>query len=602
MPPNARILAVNDASPEPALAAALRELAQSGKIDLVPSCPADPARNLGFPSAVNAGLSASSGRDVVLLNSDTLVAGDWLTILADAAYSAPDIGTATPLSNDATILSYPQTAAPNPFPSLPETRSLAAQAAQANGGRVVEIPTGHGFCMFIRHDCLAGTGGLEEAVFAQGYGEENDFSERARALGWRHVGVPGAYVAHEGGVSFGAGRTHLLMRNLGILAALHPGYHPRIATFMAGDALFRARRRLDEVRWREGQKPGAVLLVTHGGAGGTKRIVAGRALEIRQGGLRPIVLSAADGLCCVGEEDGGFPNLRYQLPAELQALLSLLGNDKPVAAELHHLLGHDHSITRVFAAFGIPYDVWIHDYSWLCPRISLVMGEGRYCGEPPASVCETCVRQWGRAIEDPIAPTLLRVRSAGDLLSARTIRVPSEDVARRLRRHFRGVNPTVTPWQEPPPFEQPSVHRRNGRLVVAIVGGIGVEKGFDVLLACAADAAARNLPIEFVIVGYSIDDDSLEATGHVRITGPFRQDEANGLIAAQGAHMAFLPSIWPETWCYALSDMWEAGLSAAVFDIGAPADRVRQSGRGWVLPLGLPAASINDVLLRFANA
>ncbi len=602
LPPAARILAVNDASPEPAVVAALQDLAQAGRIDLVASCAADPARNLGFPSAVNAGLAAASGRDVVLLNSDTLVAGDWLTMLADAAYSAADIGTATPFSNDATILSYPQAAAPNRFPSPSETRTLAAQAAQANGGLIVEIPTAHGFCMFIRHDCLASTGGFEEAIFAQGYGEENDFSERARDLGWRHVGVPGAFVAHEGGVSFGAGRTHLLMRNLGILAALHPGYHPRIATFMASDALFPSRRRLDEVRWRSGRQAGAVLLITHGGAGGTKRIVAGRGAEIRQAGLRPIVLSASDGLCCVGEEEGGFPNLRYHLPGELPALLALLGDDKPVAAELHHLLGHDHSITALFAAFKIPYDVWVHDYSWLCPRISLVMGEGRYCGEPPAPVCESCVRQWGRAIEDPVSPTLLRTRSAADFAAARSIRVPSDDVARRLRRHFPRVRPDVTPWQAHPPFQAPSVHARTGRLVVATVGGIGVEKGFDVLLACALDAAARKLPVDFVIVGYSIDDDSLEATGHVRITGPFRQDEAGALIAAQGAQMAFLPSIWPETWCYALSDIWEAGLSAAVFDIGAPADRVRQCGRGWVLPLGLPAPSINDVLLRFANA
>jgi GT2 family glycosyltransferase len=41
----------------------------------------------------------------VLLNSDTLVAPGWLEDLRAVAYSAPDIGTATPLSNDATILS-----------------------------------------------------------------------------------------------------------------------------------------------------------------------------------------------------------------------------------------------------------------------------------------------------------------------------------------------------------------------------------------------------------------------------------------------------------------------------------------------------------------
>jgi hypothetical protein len=86
-------------------------------------------------------------------------------------------------------------------------------------------------------------------------------------------------------------------------------------------------------------------------------------------------------------------------------------------------------------------------------------------------------------------------------------------------------------------------------------------------------------------------------TGHAFVTGPFAPTEAAAVIAGTGAQMAFLPSVWPETWCFALTDIWNAGLDAAVFDIGAPAERVRRSGRGWVLPLGLPPARINDALL-----
>jgi glycosyltransferase involved in cell wall biosynthesis len=132
---------------------------------------------------------------------------------------------------------------------------------------------------------------------------------------------------------------------------------------------------------------------------------------------------------------------------------------------------------------------------------------------------------------------------------------------------------------------------------VAVVGAIGLEKGFEVLLACARDAAERDLALEFVVVGYTVDDTALLATGRAFVTGEFARAEAATLIAAQGAQLAFLPSVWPETWCYALSDAWAAGLSAAVFAIGTPADRVRAQGRGWVLPLGLPADRVNEVLL-----
>ena len=596
-----RIVVVDDGSPEPELVAALDALATAGTIMLIRPAELGPHSG-GFPAAVNAGIRVASGRHVVLLNSDTLVAPGWLHGLRAAACSAPDIGTATPLSNEASIFSYPAAAGGNPAPDLAATRSLASLAARANAFRLVDVPTAHGFCMFIRHDCLAATGRFEEGLFAQGYGEENDFSERATALGYRHVAVPGIYVAHLGGVSFGAAGRDLLRRNLAILNRLHPGYAKRVADFVEADLLAPARRRLDVERWlvrggEGGPQPASVLLVTHGGGGGTARIVGERAKALQHQGLRPVVLSAVEGLCAVGDAEGVYPNLVYALPSELGPLARLLSAGAPVSAELHHLLGHDHSVLRLFAALRIPYDVWIHDYSWFCPRLSFVTGEGRFCGEAPATVCDPCVARWGRGIEDPIPAAALRVRSAADLQRAHRVVVPSADVARRVSRHVPGLVPEIVAWEEPPVFCQPSVNGGRGRRKVAVVGAIGMEKGLATLLACAQDASARALKLEFVVIGYTSDDAALLETGRVFITGEFARSEAIELIRSQQPNLAFLPSIWPETWCYALSDVWSAGLSAAVFDIGTPADRVRHYGRGWVLPLGLPPSRVNDVLL-----
>ena len=595
-----RIIAVDDATPEPELAAALDRLAASGQIILVRPAP----HALGFPAACNAGMKAAAGCHIVLLNSDTLVAPGWLESLRDAACSAPDIGTATPLSNEASIFSFPDAAGGNPAPDLAGTTALASLARRANDGRLVDVPTAHGFCMFVRRDCLAATGPFDAALFAQGYGEENDFSERARALGFRHVAVPGVFVAHLGGASFGIAGQALLRRNFGLLRTRHPDYPARVAAFIAADSLAPARRRLDAARWRtrpEARAPGdAVLLVTHGAGGGTARVVAERAAALRAQGRRPIVLLARKGRCEVGDAEGAYPNLAYVLPAERAQLQRLLASERPAGAELHHLLGHDHSLLSLLRALGVAYDIWVHDYGWFCARLSFVTGEGRFCGEAPASVCEACIAEWGRGIEDPVAPAALRARSAADFAGARRVVVPSADVGRRVARHVPGVTPVVEPWEPPadtttPP--SPGARGRNGRRRVAVIGAIGLEKGVQVLLACAQDAALRRLALDFVVVGYTSLDDELIATERVFITGEFVAGEAETLIRAQGADLAFLPSVWPETWCFALSDAWRAGLPAAVFDIGTPALRVRQSGRGWVLPLGLPAPRVNDVLL-----
>jgi hypothetical protein len=50
-----------------------------------------------------------------------------------------------------------------------------------------------------------------------------------------------------------------------------------------------------------------------------------------------------------------------------------------------------------------------------------------------------------------------------------------------------------------------------------------------------------------------------------------------------------LPAIWPETWSFVLIDVLKQGLTVIVFDIGAPAARLRRLGRGRVLPFALAA-------------
>ncbi len=234
--PPSRVIVIDDASPEPDLIAALDRLARQKRIRLIRN-----RRNQGFPRSANAGLLAASGRDVILLNSDTLVAPGWAEDLRAAAYSARDIGTVTPLSNDATILSYPSRTAANAVPDMRETGRLAALARRANGGTVVDIPVGVGFCMYMRRDCLDAVGLLRADVFAQGYGEENDFCLRARHLGWRHVAAPGVFVAHVGGQSFGAAASHLRARNTALLERMHPGYAGLIQRHAKADPLALAR-------------------------------------------------------------------------------------------------------------------------------------------------------------------------------------------------------------------------------------------------------------------------------------------------------------------------------------------------------------------------
>ena len=618
VPARTPVIVVDDAGPDPALAAALDALARTRDIRLIRN-----PRNRGFPASANIGMAAAGARrDVVLLNSDTVVPPGWLERLGAAAWSAPDIGTVTPLSNDATILSYPHVDRAQGPPAAKMLDRIDRMAARANGGGTVDIPTGVGFCLYIRGDCLAETGPFREDVFAQGYGEENDFCLRARHLGWRHVAATGLFVSHIGGQSFRATREHLLRRNLGLLERLHPGYHDLIAAHVAADPLAEARRRLDLARWR-GRRPapsrtaaGAVILITHDEGGGVERQIGARARTLAEVGFHPIILRpAGDGSCLVeaagSDEDiwrNVFPNLRFRIPEELPALAALLRRERPDHVELHHQLGHHHALLTLPALLGVPMDVFVHDYAAICPRVTLVSTANRYCGEPEARQCEACIADLGSRLREDISVEALRRRTADDLTRARRVVFPSADAEKRWRRYVPSLSGETVPWENDaarpgraePPRRAPSrgVHRCR----IAIIGAIGTEKGYDVILDCARDAAWRDLPLEFVIIGFTHDDPRLIDTGRVQITYRFPLETAVKEITAQAADIAFIPSIFPETWCFALSDAWAAGLKTVVFDIGTQAARVRATGRGWVLPLALPIWEINKSLMALAKS
>jgi glycosyltransferase involved in cell wall biosynthesis len=608
IPRGTRIMVIDDAAPEPVLSHALDRLAVRRRISLLRH-----SAKRGSAASADAGLRSSPGRDVVLLSGDILVAPGWLDRLRNAAYAASDIGSVTPLSNAASLAGYPAPAGTNLAVDAAEAGRLDRLAQRANGAATADIPTGAAFCVYLRRDCLDAAGPMRADGFAHGDGAVADLSLRARRLGWRHVVATGVFVGHAGDPTSGQGRRFLRTGDQAVLNRLHPGWEALVGAWTEAGGLAAPRRRLDEVRWREARPRGraagrAVLLITHDRGGGVERHLAARCAALAEAGDRPVLLrpartaAGAPAASFGGVARGAYPNLIYALPSELRVLAARLRAERPVRVELHHLLGHHPAVLQLLAMLGVPYDVHVHDYAWFCPRVVLLGPLGRYCGEPEPDACETCVAEAGRVIEEDIPVQALIDRSAALLRAAGRVIVPSRDAAARMRRHFPTLRARIEPHENEARLSAPVAVEPAATCRVLTIGAIGIQKGFDVLFECARDAASRRLPLEFVVVGHTIDDARLMNTGRVFVTGEFAASEAQALIRAQQPTLALLPSVWPETWCFALTEMWQAGLHVAAFDLGAQAERIRASGgRGTLLPLGLSAPAINNALLAAAG-
>jgi O-antigen biosynthesis protein len=174
----------------------------------------------------------------------------------------------------------------------------------------------------------------------------------------------------------------------------------------------------------------------------------------------------------------------------------------------------DHMIALV-KALDVRWEVNLHDYKTICPRINLVDEKGFYCGEPSKTACCKCLSQAGSdfQVTDIDAWRAMHRRA---LLAADQVLVPDVDPAERLLRYFPEVTFTVSPHQDIDlarvPARAPELASYEN-LRIVVIGAIGKIKGFEVLLACARHARQQKLPLDFILMGYSMNDRQLEQAG-----------------------------------------------------------------------------------------
>ena len=324
-----------------------------------------------------------------------------------------------------------------------------------------------------------------------------------------------------------------------------------------------------------------------------------RIAAIQAAGMRAIVIRPARNYAVSDGTEPANPALTFDTS---EALATFLRADTPTAVECHHLAYHHAGIENLANLLSIPQDIVVHDFAAICPQITLCSTSGRYCGEPlDPQDCTYCVEDLGSAFDFAGSVEDLRHAQRTMFAMARSISAPSQDTATRLRRYMPNCHITVSPPEDdtmPASIARRKLPRKPGTpITVAVVGALGINKGYNILLACARDAERRGLNLHFHIVGHTIDDSRLLATGHAFVSGPFQEGEAQAILADARAHVGFLPSVWPETWCYALSELWRARLHVLAFAIGNQADRIRATAAGTLLPLNAPPQLINHTLM-----
>ncbi|MDD5383772.1 MAG: glycosyltransferase family 2 protein [Gallionella sp.] len=169
-------------------------------------------RNLGFAVACNLGAQTADGKHILFLNPDCILEHNAISLLIQAANSAPDVGMVGGLltNPDGTEQVGGRRAVPTPWRSFvrafgfsklsnryPRLFSDFSLHKQPLPDRPIEVEAISGACMLVRRDALEEVGLLDEGYFM--HCEDLDWCMRFRQKGWKILFVPDAKMIHHQG-------------------------------------------------------------------------------------------------------------------------------------------------------------------------------------------------------------------------------------------------------------------------------------------------------------------------------------------------------------------------------------------------------------------
>jgi len=258
------------------------------------------------------------------------------------------------------------------------------------------------------------------------------------------------------------------------------------------------------------------------------------------------------------------------------------------------------AIAAASARTGCPLVVTLHDHSLVCENYTLLEGNVRYCGIPvDLRRCDRCltktyarpagaVQDWRADMHVLVERTRVFVAPSASVLdhAARVhpgVRERSRRIAwgvpdasaRRLRRRdssragLMGARGTSGRGAETP-------------LRIAVVGVFATVKGADRLPELLS--ACRGLDVEWHLFGATegASQRALHATGASVIAhGAYRRSELARRVTNADCRVALLPSIFPESFSLALSEVTAAGLPVIGTNLGALGERIAEGSLGW---------------------
>ncbi len=586
-----RLIVVNDCSPDERVQPyLLKRLAKHTDALFI-----DHEENLGFVKSVNEAYSHTSNH-FLILNTDTEVPEFWMERLMYPIVHMDNVASTTPFTNSGQIASFPNFIADNDIFEGMTVSALDRVFRNVNPKDFyTEIPTGVGFCMGINYDLIQEIGFFSEEEFGKGYGEENDWCQRAILHGYKNLMVPNLFVYHKHGGSFSAEQKALLMKENAVkLLHKHPNYDKDVEAYVQNDPHHTLRQIMVLVA-ASSHGEGVYLIIDQALGGGANSYRRDLAETYQKEGKK--VLQLIFDLYAnrykiyfdYGEYHFSFSMTELhdlELFFAQIVMKEIFLNNLVSFQESHQFLAFVEKMTLDNQAELI---IPIHDYYAVCPNYTLLNPDGEFCEIPSLETCKSCMAsnnlEWKTFFNDSTDVKLWRGEWRSLFSLAHTVLCFSHSSKELLLRAYKEIEDNkikIIPHEVPalPAVQKLLSNTEKTSVTIGVLGAINQAKGARVLKELVKEIEKRDLDIQIVLIG--------EISEHIKskhfdLTGRYKRELLPELVQQHEIDIFLIPSVCPETFSYTTQEIMMMGMPVMVFDVGAPAERVATYDQGAVL-------------------
>ncbi|BBK78211.1 glycosyltransferase [Clostridium butyricum] len=135
---------------------------------------------------------------------------------------------------------------------------------------------------------------------------------------------------------------------------------------------------------------------------------------------------------------------------------------------------------------------------------------------------------------------------------------------------------------------------------VAFIGGMSPEKGSQLAYKTIINSPAD---INWYVFGGIGDKDLAELEQENLIkTGWYKREDLHSLVKLFNIDLICILPIWPETFCYTLSEALLCGIPVLGTDIGAVGERIKKLECGWLTSLSSTYEDVLNIIYKIKNS